>query len=418
VGLICYGFGVSPGYYSWGLYADQMREELGLSRQQIGEVFGIFNLVMSAMALAAGYAITRWGLRRVVSTGALVAAAGFFLLSRAQSSADLYLGFAIVAATGLSFSTVLPAQTLAIQWFEKYRARATSIILVGGALVGMLVNFALPYLERMGWRVGWVVITGVSVTVALIAALFLRNRPEDLGLERDGAESYASVNRVENSTEPPAPVLEEHTWTAAQAVRTPHFYILTLPAVANSLLWGVFSAHGPLHLKDLGFSATAAGLILGSRVGVSMFGRLTGSIGDFFSSAKILGISLLLGAAGMGGLIYATSLPLAYASVVLLGFGYGAGYISVPVAFGDFFGRRAFAGSAGVRYTFVGISLWLGPSWAGAAADAREKLRAGGHDLALGDGLYTTSFAFLCVFALVSAVAAFLVRHPGPGPQT
>ena len=405
VGLTCYGFGVSPGYYSWGFYAPEMIEELGLSRKQFGDVFGIFSLVMSVVALAAGYAITRWGLRRVVSTGALVAAAGFFLLNRAQSSADLYLGFAIVAAIGLSFSTVLAAQTLAIQWFEKYRARATAIIMVGGALVGMLVNFANPYiLEQIGWRGGWAVISGVSVAVALIAALFLRNRPEDLGLARDGAASPSSENRVEKTTETPAPRLEEPHWTAAQALRTPHFYILTVPAAVNSLLWGVFSAHGRLHFEDLGFTTTAVGAILGIRVGVSTFGRLMGSMGDFFSSAKLLGFSLLIGAAGMGGLIYATSLPLAYTSVVLLGFGYGAGYIAVPVAFGDFFGRHAFAGSAGVRYTIVGLSLWLGPRWAGAAADTT--------------GSYNASFGVLCVIALLSAAAAFLVRHPGRGPQS
>ena len=101
---------------------------------------------MCVVVLVAGYAITRWGLRRVVSVGALTAAAGFFLLSRAQSMADLYWGFGIIAAVGLGFSTVIAAQTLAIHWFEKYRARATAIIMVGGALVGTLVNFANPYL--------------------------------------------------------------------------------------------------------------------------------------------------------------------------------------------------------------------------------------------------------------------------------
>ena len=407
VGHFCYGFGVSPGYYSFGFYALEMRDELGLSKEQIGDIFGIFSLVMSVVALAGGYAITRWGLRRVVSTGALVSAAGFFLLSRAQSLADLYLGFAIVTAIGLSISTVLPAQTLAIQWFEKYRARATAIIMVGGAVAGTLINFANPYLLRqVGWRGGWVVITGVSVTVALIAALFLRNRPEDLGLERDGAEMPPPEDRVFKTTETPnpSPTLAEPTWTVFQALRTPHYYILAVPATVNSLLWGVLSAHGRLHFEeDLGFATTAVGAILGIRVGVSTFGRLIGSLGDFFSSAKILGLSLLIGATGMGGLIYATSPPLAYASVVLLGFGYGAGYIAVPVAFGDFFGRRAFAGSAGVRYTIVGISLWLGPRWVGAAADAT--------------GSYNVSFGILCVIALLSAAAAFLVRHPGPGPQ-
>jgi len=296
VGHLCYGFGVSPGYYSFGFYAKEMSEDLGLSREQIGDIFGIFSLVMSGMALAAGPAITRWGLRLVVSVGALVAATGFFLLSRAQSLADLYWGFAIIAATGLCFSTVLAGQTLAIYWFEKYRARATAIIMVGGAVAGTLINVANPYLlEQVGWRGGWAVITGVSVTVALIAALFLRNRPEDVGLERDGAEPSSGEKQVKETTETPSPPLEK-TWTAGQALLTPTFYILTVPAAVNSLLWGVLSAHGLLHFDDLGFATPVIGGILASRVLVSSFGRLTGAMGDFFSSAKILGIALLFGA--------------------------------------------------------------------------------------------------------------------------
>ena len=86
VGHICYGFGVSPGYYSWGFYAPEVVKPLeegglGLSKEQIGDVFGIFSLIMSGMALVAGPTISRLGLRVVISVGALVAAAGFFLLS-------------------------------------------------------------------------------------------------------------------------------------------------------------------------------------------------------------------------------------------------------------------------------------------------------------------------------------------------
>ena len=83
VGHLCYGFGVSPGYYGWGLYAREVIKPsveggFGLSKEQIGDVFGIFSLVMSGMALIAGYTIAHLGLHVVVSVGALVATTGFF----------------------------------------------------------------------------------------------------------------------------------------------------------------------------------------------------------------------------------------------------------------------------------------------------------------------------------------------------
>ena len=63
VGLICYGFGVSPSYYSWGFYAPEMRSELGFDARQMGSIFGVFVLVLSVASPLAGMAIHRWGLR-------------------------------------------------------------------------------------------------------------------------------------------------------------------------------------------------------------------------------------------------------------------------------------------------------------------------------------------------------------------
>ena len=119
--------------------------------------------------------------------GALVAAAGFWMVSRAQSAADLYLGFSLVGGIGIGFSTLLPAQTLSVFWFRRYRARATAIILVGAGVVGAAVTPVDDLILRHGdWRTGWQIIAGVSVLVALIAAVFIRNQPSDLGQRRDG----------------------------------------------------------------------------------------------------------------------------------------------------------------------------------------------------------------------------------------
>ena len=98
----------------------------------------------------------------------------------------------------------------------------------------------------------------------------------------------------------------------------------------------------------------------------------------------------------------ARTIPLAVASIVLLGLGYGAAYISIPVVFGYFFGRRAFAGTSGVRIAILAISGWLGPRWAGAAADA--------------SGSYLGTFVVLAVVCVAGAAAILLCPRPGQGP--
>ena len=124
-----------------------------------------------------------------MTAGALCAALGFWLTSRADSLGELYWSYALIGGIGIGFSTILPAQTLAVNWFVRYRARATAIILVGGSAVGALVTpIDELVLRHWSWREGWLLIAGCSLVVAVIAALFLRNKPEDLGLAPDGRE--------------------------------------------------------------------------------------------------------------------------------------------------------------------------------------------------------------------------------------
>ena len=116
-----------------------------------------------------------------------MAALGFWLTSRADSVTALFLSYSLVGGMGIGLSTVLPAQTLPVFWFKRYRARATAIILLGAAVVGGLTTpVDNLILHRWDWRTGWVLIACVSVLVALISAVFLRNKPEDLGQRRDG----------------------------------------------------------------------------------------------------------------------------------------------------------------------------------------------------------------------------------------
>ena len=63
VGFLFYGLGIAPAYYSWGFFAPEVIAELGISRQQVGEVFGTFTLTFALTSMLSAAAIHRWGLR-------------------------------------------------------------------------------------------------------------------------------------------------------------------------------------------------------------------------------------------------------------------------------------------------------------------------------------------------------------------
>ena len=396
---IIYGFGISPGYYSWGLFTPEILEELSLSRANTGAIFGVFTFIYSGIAPLGGIAISRWGVRAVMTGGSVLAALGFYLLSGADSMLECFLYYGILAGAGVGLSTILPAQTLATNWFVRYRARAVAIIFIAGGIVGRgVTRFDAWILAEHNWRDGWVAIAGVSLVLALLAALLIRNQPEDIGQQPDGAAKPA----VSDTTDTPLAAPVTPLWTAGKAMRTPQFALMCFAGIGYAVPWGVVTGHGRLHLEDIGFETPVAASILGTMILVSILGRLTGSLGDFLLPERVLGIALLLEGAGVVGFLVAETAALAYASTIAIGIGFGAAYIAIAVVFSNFFGRAAFAKTAGTRFLITGVFNALGPFVAGTIFDAT--------------GSYRIAFLIVAAITLVGAVAALTVKPPQPVP--
>ncbi len=406
VAWIIYGFGISPAYYSWGFFSPEMIEDLGFSRARTGAVFGLFTFLYSAVSPIVGGALRLTTLRTLMTLGSLSTALGLFLMSRADSLAECFLGFSILGGVGIGFSTILPCQTLASNWFIRRRARATAIIFTAGGVVGLIMQERIgPWLLRnWDWRRGWLLIAAISLSLAFVSALFVRDAPERLGLRPDGdppdpPESADPPGAAPTTSGPRiAPAATAPEFTAAQAIRTPQFLLITLGAASFSATWGGVAAHGRLHLEDLGFSIETAGGILGFMVLMSTVGRLAGSLGDFLPPQKVMGLSLILQAVGVGGVMLASSPGLARWMFVLVGLGFGSAYICSAVVFAAYFGRRAFATTSGLRLLVTGVFNALSPALAGRVYDRL--------------GSYALAFIGLTAFSLLGAAACYFSRPP------
>ena len=102
----------------------------------------------------------------------------------------------------------------------------------------------------------------------------------------------------------------------------------------------------------------------------------------------------------MGLLVLADSRFMAYTSLTMVGLGFGLAYISVPVVMADYFGRRAFATTSGVRMMITGIFNALSPFLTGMIYDDVKS--------------YTVPFLSILVLCLAGAAAAAVMRRPVP----
>ena len=169
---LCYGFGMSPVYYSWSIFAPRMTAELAIDRAQVGGVFGLFTTLYQCVGLAVGLAIARFGLRVVMPFGFCVTATGLVYLTGADTALDCFLGFSLLGGIGIGFSTIVPAQTLGQNWFLRRRALVIGIIFAGGGIAGGLVApVDVWILRHYDWRWGWGAVAAVS------AVLLTRHAP-------------------------------------------------------------------------------------------------------------------------------------------------------------------------------------------------------------------------------------------------
>lgn len=401
-----YGFGISPAYYSWGFLSgnSSMLDDLGFERGRFGLIFGIFTFMYSAVGPLVGVAMSRWGIRRVMISGSISAAVGFFIMSRAETLAMCILGFSLLGGIGVGFSTIVPAQTLGQNWFLKRRALAISIILCGGGVVGFLwLRVNVFVLDHGSWRTGWLVIACASASMAVVSFFLVRDAPESMGLRRDGLPPDDSPSMKDIGL--PSKVDDENLneWTARQAIFTRQFLTLIVCGIAYAVPWGVVASHGPLHLADLGYSMTAAAGIFGIMALVSILGRLSATLGDIIRPQYVLGVALIAEALGMAGFLFATSTPIAYACVTLVGIGFGMAYSSLPVVISHFFGRAAFGTTTGTRIMITGVFNGAGP-WISGVLYERT-------------GNYTVAFLTIAAFGIIGSIAAFTAKHPGDPPQ-
>lgn len=409
VAWICYGFGITPASVGWNLLAVEMVEDsaLGMVREDVAWIRGVRVLIAAMVAPAVGIALMRWGIRSVMVAGSLIAAFGFFITAQASSKYACLIGYGLIGGFGIGFATILPTQTLASNWFVKYRARAMAFVLTAGGIMGGFINLIIPYtIEHGGWRSGWFLIVGMSVTVAIIAGLFIRNTPESVGQHPDGVppetdedSGPSAESQSASPQEVTAPPKATREWTAGEAIRTPQFVLLTITGIAYSAPWTVLMTVGGLHLTDVGFSLPQRGAILATLSFTSTLGRFSGALGDLVPPQRMLALGLGLEALGIGGLVTADTMPLAYACVTIMGVGFGAAYISTPVVFSNFFGRRAFAAATGTRFMIGGVfnaGIPVVVQFVQTRTDS-----------------YNSSFVAIMIYGFIGAVIALLVSAPG-----
>lgn len=369
---------------AFGAYVAILSEERGWSKTALSGAAALQSVESAIMGPVLGWFMDRFGPQNMIRAGVVVFAVGFFALSRIDSIGDFYL-CAIALAVGASLGGYFPLTVALIQWFERYRARALSVMSLGLALGGLAVPVIAWSMHQFGWRATAFTSGLIALVVGLPLATVIRRRPQDHGETIDGLPER-QVAPASASASPAHPPSGE--FTAAQALRTRAFWLLALGHAFALLVVTAVNVHGISHMKEgLGYTVQQASLVVMLLTFGQVCGVLLGAgIGDRFEKRYIAALCMLGHAVGLLLLTYAQTAFEVAAFALLHGLAWGLRGPFMQAIRADYFGRNAIGMILGLSSMIIALGQIAGPMVAGVLADLTGNYRVGFTTLALLSG--------------------------------
>jgi sugar phosphate permease len=310
-----------------------IQSSFGISGTLLGVLGSAYFYSYAIMQLPTGLMADSWGPRKTVSAFFVLAGIGSVLMGVAPSLPIAIAGRILV---GLGVSTVFVCNfKLLSEWFS-----TRQFVIMGGAFMAMggigalFSSVPLGWVSNaIGWRMTLVAVGIVSLLVAAMVYIFVRNRPSEMGLP--------AINADPNQSEPGEKiglmqgmkmvVISGRFWAVA---------IWSFCAIGLSFaiggLWG-----GPYLMQVYGLSKAAAGGVLST-----------------FALALILGSPLLSWLAnrfGRKSVLMSCSLALAVVCGLMSWF---VDRMTLPVLYIMFFCLFLTGGSAGPIFAAVSKELF------------------------------------------------------------
>ena len=376
---------------SFGAYVAILSEQRGWSKTALSGAAALQSVETAILGPALGWLLDRFGPRAMVQVGMLVFGSGFLMLSQIDTIGGFYAS-AVMMAVGVSLGGYFPLTVALIQWFERYRARALSIMSMGLALGGVMVPVVAWCMATYGWRATAFGSGIIIMTLGLPLARMIRWRPQDHGLNVDGLPPIPDT--VGGDATVGFPVRTE--FSARQALRTRAFWLLALGHGFALLVVTAVNVHAITHMKEgLGYSVTQAAffimvLTFGQVIGVT----LSATIGDRFEKRFLAALCMLGHMLGLLLLTYATHPAQVAAFAILHGMAWGLRGPLMQSIRADYFGRNAIGMILGLSSVIIALGQIAGPMVAGILADLTGNYRTGFTVLALTAGCGSLLFLF------------------------
>lgn len=310
--------------------------------------FSLFTLTGAASMGFSGKLAARFGIKKVIVAGGVLASAGMLGMSLAPNLSVLYC-FAAAAGLGWGGCTVMASAVLVNGWHtHAKRGTVLGLVMAGTGPGGVAWGFIMPPLiAAAGWRGGVAAVAGACAVLMVLNGIFLISDP---------------------------PSAAEHTSSAGKTVRkTAGIKAAGLLGVLALLVTGAFilAMEAPVYAVLPAIFATA-GIVpgeAGALVAIFAFcliftPPILGFVNDKSGIYAMLAVTALAYMIALPLLALATSFVPAAVAVVVLSLAVSSATVVVPLVVGRAVGKERFSGIYGVIMMVSSLGMSLGaPLW-------------------------------------------------------
>ncbi len=371
--------------YGWTLFVPPLQKHLRQEQAVIQVTFTVFVLLETWLVPFEGWLVDKFGPKRLVMLGGILAGLGWVGSGRAETVTALYLSYACAGlGAGVVYGTAIGS---AMKWFPDHRGLAAGLTAAGfGAGSAFTVSPIANMITSAGYQHAFIYWGLVQGAVVVFAALFLQSPP---------AGWMPGAWKQETKGEAVKQRQTEVEFTSDQMSSTPHFWLmyLMMMLVATGGLMAVAQLNPMavdfkvdkvpvrflwIAMPALQFALSADRLVNG------LCRPFWGWVSDHIGREKTMALAFGLEAVAIFVLIQFAGNPILFVLFsAFTFFGWGEIFSLFPALCGDFFGRKHATMNYGFLYTAKGTASVLVPIGSALAAGKAFDFRA---DVLLGLG--------------------------------
>lgn len=365
-------------FYGLTFFYDFWVQEFGWTRATVTSGNAFAKILVGLFGFVVGYLIDRFGPRKMMLAGILMAGGAVIGLGLMTSLWQFYV-FYIFSALGYMCGGPLPNQVLTSRWFDKARGKAMGFAYLGIGIGGMLApQIAKALNVEFGYRHALVILGVTMIVLSFPMAWFVKDNPPHTG---DSA-----------ATDKP----EEPKRDIKAILKTRAFYLLLIGSMCSIGAVSATSQNLKLFFSlDLKYSQTQAANVLSLILAASIFGRLfMGWLADKIEKKYVMLLIYCLVASAIPLLYFATTPGVIYVFAIVFGIGLGGDYMIIPLMAAELFGVKVMGRVMGIVLTGDGLAEAIMPWMVGWIRDI--------------SGSYANGFSVLIVLAIVGIITVIL----------